>query len=540
MHSVPVRAAVLGALFAALMTLPGLGNGTLWDNSETVYGEVAREVLLTHDWVVMHLNEAAWFVQPPLFFWVAAISAKLFGIGAFAMRLPAALATVGMGAVLGFATARVAGTRAGTLAALVLSTCLMQAILGRLAVMDALLNLCIVVAMLCWFRAFGERAHGGAFVAGAVALAFGTLTKGPVAPVIVVLVIAVWLVWEARSSAAIAWPAPATWALAAVAFVAIVAPWFVLEGLRVGPSALGTLIGHYTIGRYTGVIENQSGPWWYYVPVVILGFFPWIAFVPVAALNVIDAARTRAGSLERLALVWAVVPFLFFSCAQTKLPNYIALIMPALAIVVALWFDRALEARDRRAALWSALAVPLVVAALVIAAALFMRSNHLEDAIAIVVPQAHILGVVMLGGSLATVAVLAAPRANGVAPYVLGATSAAFVLFIAFVGEPAAEALKPIPAIARVIQEQRAPGSVVAIRGVPGAYALMFYAQPGIVSVDESESLGAVCAGRDLFLVTRAADVAGLETIAAEKGRDALELGRLRGVSLLHVRGPAC
>ena len=62
----PARAAFVGALVAALITLPGLGVGTLWDNSETAYGEVAREILLTHDWVVMHLNAAPWFVQPPL------------------------------------------------------------------------------------------------------------------------------------------------------------------------------------------------------------------------------------------------------------------------------------------------------------------------------------------------------------------------------------------------------------------------------------------------------------------------------------------
>ena len=321
MHSVPVRAAVLGALVAALMTLPGLGNGTLWDNSETVYGEVAREVLLTHDWVVMHLNGAAWFVQPPLFFWIAALSAKIFGITAFALRLPAALATIVMGGLVGYATAMAAGTRAGIIAGLVLSTSLMQAILGRLSVMDALLNLFIVIAILGWSHALHAPGDARAFIGGAVALALGTLVKGPVAPVVVVLVIAVWLVWESRSNAPIAWPSASTLALSCGLFVVIVAPWFVLEAQRAGGSALGTLIGHYTFGRYTGVIENQSGPWWYYVPVVVLGFFPWIAFVPAAAAGVIEEARTRAGSFERLALVWAVVPFLFFSFAQTKLPT---------------------------------------------------------------------------------------------------------------------------------------------------------------------------------------------------------------------------
>src|ERR1700677_3535619 len=96
----PARAAFVGALIAALITLPGLGIGTLWDNSETAYGEVAREILLSHDAIVMHLNGAPWFVRPPPFFWPSALSAHLFGGTSLAYRLPSALAGVLMSASL--------------------------------------------------------------------------------------------------------------------------------------------------------------------------------------------------------------------------------------------------------------------------------------------------------------------------------------------------------------------------------------------------------------------------------------------------------
>src|SRR5271165_1198309 len=113
MRTDPWRAALIGIAVAAAVTLPGLGIGTLWDNSETAYGEVAREVLLYHDPVVLHLNGAPWFVQPPLYFWIAAAFIKLFGLGPLAVRLPSALATIAIGAASGYAAARVAGTRAG-------------------------------------------------------------------------------------------------------------------------------------------------------------------------------------------------------------------------------------------------------------------------------------------------------------------------------------------------------------------------------------------------------------------------------------------
>jgi 4-amino-4-deoxy-L-arabinose transferase-like glycosyltransferase len=550
MRFVPVRAGILGALFAAVITLPGLGNGTLWDNSETVYGEVAREVLRSGDWIVMHVNAQPWFVQPPLFFWIAAACAKIFGVTPFAMRLPAALATIAMGGALGYATARIAGARAGTIAAIVLSTSLMQAIVGRLAIMDALLDLFVGVAILCWFRALEPRPQRGdvpqhraaAFLGGSLALALGVLAKGPVAPVIVVLVIGVWLIWERRSSAAVTLPKAATVAAAAVLFAAVAAPWFVLEAVRVGPRAAGELIGHYTVGRYTGVIENQSGPWWYYLPVLILGFFPWIAFVPVAAAGAIDTARTRDGSFERLALVWAIVPVVFFSFAQTKLPNYVALMLPALAILVALLFERLAAAPARRAAIWSAAAVVLLIGALGAAIAVFIGGNHLETATAFLIPQLEVLGGLLLAGSLATLAAIATQRGGTFAPYVLAATAGALVLFIAFVGEPAAEVFKPMPPLARTIAARRGPESVVAVRGVAGTYALMFALGPVVETVDDgtADFTAAMCADRDLYLVTRAGDVPALARLAAGRGRRSTALEQQDGDVLLHVDGPPC
>ncbi|MBV8749973.1 MAG: glycosyltransferase family 39 protein, partial [Candidatus Eremiobacteraeota bacterium] len=158
MRSVPARAALLGALFAALVTLPGLAIGTLWDNSETAYGEVAREILLMHDWVVMHLNGQPWFVQPPLYFWIAATFSRLFGVEPFALRLPSALATVAMAGCVGYAVARVASARAAVLSAVILSTTLMVAIVGRLAIMDALLDLAVAGSILAFAAALRPRA----------------------------------------------------------------------------------------------------------------------------------------------------------------------------------------------------------------------------------------------------------------------------------------------------------------------------------------------------------------------------------------------
>ncbi|HET7815099.1 MAG TPA: glycosyltransferase family 39 protein, partial [Candidatus Baltobacteraceae bacterium] len=182
MRNPPARAAMLASAAAALLTLPGLWSGTLWDNSETTYGEVAREIVLRGDWIVMHQNAAPWFVQPPLYFWIAAIFIKLFGVTSFALRLPSALATIAAGGITGYAVAKARGERAGIYAGVILSTCLLQAVVGRLAIMDALLDLCVTLAIFWWLRAL-QTGGGGYLVAGWAACAFGFLAKGPVAPV---------------------------------------------------------------------------------------------------------------------------------------------------------------------------------------------------------------------------------------------------------------------------------------------------------------------------------------------------------------------
>jgi 4-amino-4-deoxy-L-arabinose transferase-like glycosyltransferase len=509
----PWRVALAGALVAALATLPGLGAGTLWDNSETTYGEVAREILLDGNWVVMHLNGDAWFVQPPLYFWIAAIFAKFFGINEFALRLPSALATIAMSGAVGYVVTRTANARAGLLAAIVLATALMQAIVGRLAIMDALLDLAVALAILAWFGAL-EKGDARFWYAGWIALGLGTLAKGLVAPVAVALVVVPWALWNRAVWGRFESPRATAWLVGPALFAIVVLPWVLALAHAAGVSALGELFGHYTVGRYLGTIENQPGPIWYYVPVVMLGFFPWIAFLVPASIEGWRDARTEGGSssLARLAIVWAIVPFVFFSLAKTKLPNYIALELPALAILVALWFDRVVEREDRRAALvWTA-AVPASIVLLGVAVAIFSHNNSLGGAFAQVRGDLLALGIVVFVGSVACFALLFAKRTAPFAPFALGGTSVAALAVIALVALPSVERFKPVPQFARIINARLRPGDVVAIQSASGGNSLTFYTHPVVAHLDgpfekprspASDPKRIVCAASRAFVVSK-------------------------------------
>ncbi len=509
---------------------------------------------MTHDWIVMHLNGAPWYVQPPLYFWIAAIFGKVWGISEWSLRLPSALATIAMAAAVGYVVARVASGRAAILAATILSTALMQAVLGRLAIMDALLDLAVTLAILAWFRAL-RSGDGRWWYGGWVALAAGTLTKGPVALAMTLLVIVPWALWTWRSGRALTVPPARRWAIGFGLFAVLLLPWGAALYRAAGPAAFNELILHYTVGRYLGTIENQSGPLWYYVPVVILGFFPWFAFLVPASVQAwrdARAARHRSpvpsrddGSVARLALVWAIVPFVFFSLAKTKLPNYIALELPALAVLVALWFDCVADRADRRSALaWTAV-VPVTIFAIAFAIWAFSHDNRLTADLQQIRTDFLALGFVMLFGSIACFVLLLRRASAWLGPYALSAASAVVVLIIGVLGEPLVERFKPIPPLAAAIERARRPGDAVAIQGVSGGNALVFYTQPRVATLDRPGDAAADAANdprRTICQASRAFVITSKKRPTPDPtyGRARKEIARSNNDILYLYQGPRC
>ena len=178
-----------------------------------------------------------------------------------------------------------------------------------------------------------------------------------------------------------------------------------------------------------------------------------------------------------------------------------------------------------------------------IAVVLFGRDNHLTVAIDAVAPQLVTLAIGMLVGSIATVAVIALPRYRPAAPYVLAVTSLLLVNFIAFVGEPAAEPLKPIPQLAKIIDAARKPGDTIAIRGVSGGNALTFYTLPGVKTIDSDNDqsfYSTICPTGTSYIVTRRDDVTILQTDAARVRRTLTPLGTVGRAELIRIDGRDC
>jgi 4-amino-4-deoxy-L-arabinose transferase-like glycosyltransferase len=80
---------------------------------------------------------------------------------------------------------------------------------------------------------------------------------------------------------------------------------------------------------------HRTAPFWYYLPIVPVAAFPWIvpALARIGSWRAAWRARREPWAREPLWLTsWVIVPLVFLSMNQSKLPQYVLPLMPACAL----------------------------------------------------------------------------------------------------------------------------------------------------------------------------------------------------------------
>ena len=138
--------------------------------------------------------------------------------------------------------------------------------------------------------------------------------------------------------------------------------WYLLEIWKEGQPFIDSFFGYHNLQRYTEVVNNHAGPWWYYAPLLVLVSLP---FTPLLLLAMANQGRIAGGglrpqaSLSRFALA-AGGGAVFFSISATKLPSYLLPALPAMGLLIALADARALWLARAR---WACVALAAAMAA---------------------------------------------------------------------------------------------------------------------------------------------------------------------------------
>lgn len=349
-------------LFAAIAAFYfwGLGSLPLVGPDEPRYAQVAREMLERRDLITPTLGGLPWFEKPPLLYWMMMAGYRLFGVNEYAARLGPALCGLlttvfvyWIGRAIGEETATNDRVNArsngfahatGRWSAFVWLSSLGVIVFSRGANFDIVLTMTVAGAFASFFAYDVRSRSGAARMRGsrqlAILLGFhfftgaSLLAKGLAGVVIIVVVLVAYhLVRRERPSRnflmSFLWGLPLALAIAAV--------WYGPMLARHGYTFIDQFFIQHHFARFTTNKYHHPQPIYFY-PLVLLGLvLPWtIALVAV----LVSARRWKWGGespLDRgrvFALAWLIVPLIFFSLSQSKLPAYILPALPAAAFLL--------------------------------------------------------------------------------------------------------------------------------------------------------------------------------------------------------------
>lgn len=323
----------------------------LFDPDEGYYPAAAAESLDAGTAWDLRLNGAPRWEKPVLSYALIQGAFALGGRRVTMARVPSALEGAALVVIVGLLVTRLAGRRAGALGAGIVATTLAVQIFARVAHPEIALVLGVIAAhlLIClWLvrHADGEaRGTRGLACAIGIAIGYGILAKGPVAialPALMIVVAAPLVMPMAalrRDHLVVARDA----AIVVVTALAIAAPWYVAMTIRHGQEFLRDAIWRQNVVRYAaGVTGHRASPLFFVLPTCV-GLLPWTALLPAAARRVALRPRAPREILRTCMAVAAATSFAFYSAAASKLANYALVIVPPLAILIALYLDERLR-----------------------------------------------------------------------------------------------------------------------------------------------------------------------------------------------------
>lgn len=362
----------LGVVLAGVIFCYPLVLGTaLLDPDEGLHASIAQEMVERGDWLTPSFMGEPFLDKPILFFWAEALSLRLFGMHEAAVRLPGLMFGL-LGAVTtGIMGWRMLGRPVGLLAGLFYATMILPVALAQAAVHDVSLIPCVNMALLLFWesdRAAGWRAESKHALAIGLFLGLACLAKGLAGVTLVGVAYGCYLLASGRLTVAACIRGAGALAVAGL----IASAWYIPAELRNAGYLSYYFVERHLLGYATSTQRHGTAAWWYYLPVLLGGGLPWIAYLPVVVQDGWTrcsraGSRTSGGLLERVrqaplvlppwnrarrgssngAMVllwcWLIGCTLFLSISHSKLITYIWPVFPAVAILAAVAWVRLLQ-----------------------------------------------------------------------------------------------------------------------------------------------------------------------------------------------------
>ena len=329
---------------AIFFFIPFLGSVHLFDWDEINFAESAREMLVTGNFSRVQIDFHPFWEKPPLFFWMQALSMKLFGINEFAARFPNAVIGIFTLLIFYFLGKKLYDEKFGLIWAVAYLGSFLPHIYFKSGIIDPFFNFFIFIGMVFLAKSISKTGEKEGFIyalfAG-ISLGLATLTKGPVGLLIAgISVLVYWITLKFKKIS--------NWKnilIFAVSCLIITSLWFGLEMIHNGFWFIKEFI-KYQADLFLKPGAGHSGQIYYHFLVVFLGCFP----ISVLALPMIFRKRSDLQD-ERthfhkwmLILFWVVM--ILFTIVKTKIVHYSSLAYFPLSFLAASYIYEVVNNRE--------------------------------------------------------------------------------------------------------------------------------------------------------------------------------------------------
>jgi 4-amino-4-deoxy-L-arabinose transferase-like glycosyltransferase len=369
-----------------------LGSAALFQPDEGRNADKARQILLLKDWVTPHTNFVPALDKPMFFYWLIGISYKLFGVSESSSRLPSALAGLACVILVCLFAKQFLGSNASLWSGVMLVSSAEFFLLSRIVILDMTLTLFFTLSLFAFYwahKALEQKKKRLFYLLMYAAIAVATLIKGPIGFIVPGMVIVSYIIFSKNWSLL----REMNLILGAVIFFLIVVSWYAWAEAR-NPGYVRYFVWEENFLRYFTPHFNRSQPVYYFVGVLLVGFLPWTLLIP-AALK--QAKENRRDPTMLFLLLWAGIPFLFFSLSNSKLPHYILPVYPPLSLLTGTAVAKIVEDPSRTGKWvltlpWLSIIFPLIAWSVVLVwpKLVGVHSRELLEQVSLMIPREFI------------------------------------------------------------------------------------------------------------------------------------------------------
>lgn len=337
------------------------GVPVLFTPDEGRYAEIAREMVVNHQYIVPHLDGVIYFEKPPMIYWLTALSLKTFGFNIWAARLPNPVLSI-IGVWFIYVVCRVVyqKRRVSLWAALIAGTSILYLGGGRYLNLDAGVALFLTVTLLSFWASRQYRQKSwqaniwllNAFIFSGLAV----MTKGLIGIVFPMLIIGLWALIVGKYRLLLDYRLY----LGLVVVLVISAPWVIAVNNQ-HPEFFHYYVIVQQILRYATDEQGRQMSNFVYFGIFIISFFPWFGFLPQVFKSVLTKLKTRKQhENEWFLFVWGMAILLFFAFSKSILMGYLIPVVIPFAILIARRIDRILNEPTLRKSTKASIMVALV------------------------------------------------------------------------------------------------------------------------------------------------------------------------------------